>query len=273
MINKISFSGYKAILIIFFLFIRIALFSQIFLFQGIVKDERTLEPIPDVNITVFRTTRGTSSDYSGRFSINFDTLPAALIFTCLGYGNGYYKVTEIPKNPVEFLLNSKSYTLKEINITASNYSFVFRDKDYSVLHYELMGDNILLLVYRTLLKQSQLVLLNRSGDTLAVSPLPEVPPSGLFKDFLSNIHYFSASDASYQCSHNKASECIDFLYKTTVDSVKKFIKPFLFKIEGRLYFQESIANKFGTAIGYYEKGTGKKYMRQVVNYHHQRWWL
>jgi hypothetical protein len=32
-----------------------------------------------------------------------------------------------------------------------------------------------------------------------------------------------------------------------------------------LYFQESLADNFGTAIGYYEKGNGKKYIRQVIN--------
>ena len=128
-----------------------------------------------------------------------------------------------------------------------------------------MDNNVLLLIFRTLLKQSQLVLLNRSGDTLAVSQFTRVPPSRLFKDFLSNIHYFSKSDHAYQCFYNRDSKNIDFLYRTTVDSIQTLIKPYLFSMSDRLYFQENIANGFGTAIGFYKKGEGKKYIRQVIN--------
>ena len=253
------------LLTILFLLFNFVVFTQPFIFKGIVKDEQTLKPIPGVNIKVYGTTKGTATDNTGRFSINIDKIPVPMIFSCIGYENEFYKVTGIPKTPVEFLLRSKTYTLKEVNITSKNYSYLFKNRDYSVFDYELMDDNVLLLIFRTLLKQSELVLLDRSGDTLAVSKLPEVPPSRLFKDFLSNIHYFSKNDYAYQCSFNKASNDVDFLYKTTVDSVEKLLKPFLFNIGGRLYFQESLADNFGTAIGYYEKGNGKKYIRQVIN--------
>jgi hypothetical protein len=238
-------------LTIFFLFLPFVLLSQTLLFKGIVKDEQTLKPIPDINIKVFGTTQGTATNSTGRFSLRLDKIPAILIFSSVGYENEFYKVTEIPKTPVEFLLRSKSYTLKEVNVTSEKYSFLFKDKDYSVLDYELMDNNVLLLIFRTLLKQSQLVLLNRNGDTLAVSQLPEVPPSRLFKDFLSNIHYFSKSDHAYQCFYNRDSKNIDFLYRTTVDSIQTLIKPYLFSMSDRLYFQENIANGFGTAIGFY----------------------
>jgi hypothetical protein len=253
------------ILIILFIFFSFPQYSQSVIFKGTVKDEQTLKPLAEINIKVSGTTQGTSTDNSGSFSIILEKIPVILIFTCIGYENEYYKVIEIPQKPIEFLLRTKSYTLKEININSKNYSFLFKDKDYSVLDYELMDDNVLLLIFRTLLKQSQLVLLSRSGDTLAVSPLPEMPPSQLFKDFLSNIHYFTKSDFAYQCHYNKVSKGIDFLYKTTVDSIQKLVQPFLFKLDGRLYFQERIANNFGTAIGYYEKGSPKKYIRHVIN--------
>jgi hypothetical protein len=242
-----------------------SLFSQTSLFKGTVKDEQTLKPIPDVNIRVAGTTQGTATDNTGRFSLILYKIPSTLIFSCLGYEDEYYKISAVPVIPVEFLLSLKSYTLKEVNISAKNYTFLFKDRDYSVLDYELMDGNVLLLIFRMLLKQSELVLLDRTGDTLAVSNLPEVPPSRLFKDFLANIHYISKSDYAYQCYYNRESKNIDFIYKTTVDSIQKFIKPFLFSMAGRLYFQEKIANGFGTAIGFYEKGTGKKYIRQVIN--------
>lgn len=250
---------------VIFLFFSPVVFSQTLIFKGIVKDEQTLKPIQGVNIKVYDKAIGTVTDNTGKFSIKLDKIPTPIIFSCIGYENEFYNVTEIPKTPVTFLLRSKTYTLNEVSITSKNYSFLFKNNDYSVLDYELMDDNVLLLIFRNQLKQSELVLLNRSGDTLAVSKLPELPPSRFFKDFLSNIHYISKSDYAYQCNYNKTSHDIDFLYRTTVDSVKKFLTPFLFKIEDRLYFQESIANNFGTKIGYYEKSLGKKYIHQVMN--------
>jgi len=256
----------KSIVLTIFLFLfQFALYSQNLLFKGIVKDDHSLNPIPEVNIKVYGTNQGTATDNIGKFSIKLEKIPCTIVFSCIGYENEYYKVTETPKEPIEFLLSSKSYMLKEVNISSKNYSFLFKDKDYSVLDYELMDDNVLLLIFRTQIKKSQLILLSRSGDTLAISTLPELPPSKLFKDFLSNIHYFTKSGYAYECYYNKPTNGIDYIYKTTVDSLLRIINPFIFNMDGRLYFQQSIANKFGTAIGYYEKGTGKHYIRKVIN--------
>lgn len=155
--------------------------------------------------------------------------------------------------------------LQEVDISSKKYSFLFKNKDYSILDYELMDDKILLLIFRYQLKQSELVLLNRSGDTLAISTLPEFPPSSLYKDFLANIHYFSKSENSYQCIYSEQNKRIEFFPKTTVDSLQSYVQPFIFKMDDRLYFQEKIASGFGTAFGFYEKGTGKKYIRKCVN--------
>jgi hypothetical protein len=251
--------------IVLFLLITGTGFSQPLIFKGIVKDEQTQKPIPEVNIKVFGTTTGTSTDKAGRFSVNLDKIPVRVIFSCIGYEDEFYKVNAISKTPVEFLLRTKAYNLKEVKITSNNYSYLFKDKDYSVLDYELMDSNVMVLIYRTLLKESEIVLLSRGGDTLAVSSTPDPPPSRLYKDFMSNIHYFSKSDNAYQCRYNKAFENIDFLFKTKVDSVEKVLKPVLFRIGGRLYFQKSVANNFGTDIGYVEKGSKAKYIREVIN--------
>jgi len=250
---------------IFMLFIHCSVFSQTFLFKGIIKDEQTLKPIPEVNIKIAGTTEGTATDKAGRFVLKVDKIPATLEFSCVGYKDERYEITHIPGTRLEFLLSPQSYNLKEINITSNNYSFLFKDKDYSVLDYELMDDNILLLIFRTLLKQSQLVLLNRSGDTLTVSGLPELPASQLFRDFLFNVHYISKTGYAYQCFYNRDAKTLDFLYKTTLDSLRTLFKPFIFIMSGHVYFQERIFKGFGTTFGYIEPRVGKKYIRQVIN--------
>jgi len=249
----------------FFFTIQIIAFSQTYLFKGNIVDELTLRPIQDVNIKVYGTTKGTSTDKAGSFTLTFNKIPAELVFTCIGYETATFEITKNSGKTIEFLLRPKSYMLQEVDISSKKYSFLFKDKDYSVLDYELMDDKILLLVFRYQLKQSELVLLNRSGDTLAISTLPELPPASLYKDFLANLHYFSKADNSYQCIYNEQNTRIEFFPKTTVDSLQSFVQRFIFKIDERLYFQEKIASGYGTAFGFYEKGTGKKYIRHVLN--------
>jgi hypothetical protein len=262
--NLTGFIKLVYLLVIFFT-IHSSAYSQTILFKGIIKDEQTLKPIQSVNIIVYGTIKGTSTDIAGSFSLTFNNIPAELIITCIGYEPATYEITKIPGKTIEFLLRPKSYMLQEVDISSKKYSFLFKDKDYSVLDYELMDDKILLLIFRYQLKQSELVLLNRSGDTLAISNLPEVPPALLFKDFLANVHYFSKGDNSYQCFYNDQNSRIEFFPKTPVDSLYAFVKPFIFKMADRLYFQEKIASGFGTAFGFYEKGTGKKNIRKFLN--------
>ncbi|MEI7727910.1 MAG: hypothetical protein WCK09_22575, partial [Bacteroidota bacterium] len=190
---------------------------------------------------------------------------AELIFTCIGYEPATFEITKIPGKTIEFQLRPKSYMLGEVDISARKYSFLFKDKDYSVFDYEISGDNLVLLVFKNQLKQSELVLLARNGDTLAISPLPEVPPAKLFKDFLANVHYLSKSEKAYQVFYDEQNSRIAFFHGKPLDSLLVFVKPFIFKIEERLYFQEPLAGGFGTAFGFYKKGSGKKYIKHVLN--------
>ena len=248
-----------------FLLIPCFIYAQTVIFKGVVRDVSTLKPVQDVNIKVHKSVSGTSTGIKGDFSLEITRIPATLIITCVGYESIYYDVTDEQQVPVEFLLTPKSYPLREVDISSRKYSYLFKDKDYSVLDYELMDDNILLLVFRNQLSRSELVLLNRTGDTLATSKLPEVPPAALYKDFLANVHYFSRAGNAYQCFFKKESNRIEFINNTSVDSLISFIKPFIFEMSGRLYFQESLANGFGTAVGFYEEGGDKIYIRKHLS--------
>lgn len=191
--------------IVLFLTIQTITFAQTTLFKGIIIDEQTSKPIQDVNIKVHGTTKGTSTDIAGNFSLTINEFPVELIFTCIGYESATFEATKFSGKTIKFILRPKSYMLQEVNISSKKYTFIFKDKDYSVLDYELMDDRILLLIFRYQLKKSEIVLLSRSGDTLAISTLPELPPASLYKDFLSNVHYISKMENSYQCFYNQYS--------------------------------------------------------------------
>jgi hypothetical protein len=240
-------------------------FSQPVTISGTVRDELTRKPVRDVNVKVYGKVQGTATDKAGTFTLKLAKVPATLVLSCIGYEDAYFDIMKPSPVPFEFLLRPKSYMLQEVDISTKKYSFLFKDKAYSVFDYDLMGDNVLLLIFRTVLRKSELVLLNRSGDTVAISPLPELPPSSLYRDFLDNVHYLSGPGNAYQCFLDTASRRIDFIHQTKTDSLLKMVKPYLFKMSDRLYFQESYAGGFGTAIGYNAKGVSKQYIRKYVN--------
>lgn len=264
-IINVHFLFKSACLTVLFFSIHDIICSQTVLFTGTIKDEQTLKPVLNVNIRVYGTDLGTSTDHAGNFSLQVDQVPATLIFTCMGYEDASYTITAVLKKTVEFQLRPKSYLLREVDISSKNYTFMFKDQDYSVLDYEIMGDNLALLVFRYQLKQSELILLSPDGDTLAISLLPELPPAKLFKDFLANVHYISKAANAYQFLFNEPDNRIEFYHPKSDDSLQAFLKPFIFKTADRLYFQEILAGGFGTAFGFYEKGAGKKYLRSVIN--------
>ena len=104
--------------------------------------------------------------------------------------------------------------LEGVAISASPVIPVFKDDHYSVLDYEIMDDNLLLLVYRYRLKRSQLVLLTRLGDTLDYTDAPEIP-SKLYKDALNNVHYVTQSGKAYQCFFYAGAKKLIFPYITS----------------------------------------------------------
>lgn len=254
-----------AILVLAMICLPVLLLSQVYTFKGIVKDEQTLKPLAEVNISIPGTSQGTSTNKDGKFSLRISKLPSTLVFSCIGYENEEYQLKTFGHTTAEFLLTSKAYILKEVSISSRNFSFLFKDKEFSVLDYEFMDDKILLLVFRSVLKHSELILINLAGDTLALINPPEQPPSLLYKDFLGNLHYCSKAGSAFQCCFFRDSGIFGFSHKTTLDSLQNLFEPFIFTMCDKVYFQEKMASGFGAAFGYIEPGKGKKYIRKVIN--------
>ncbi len=236
-------------------------FSQSIVVKGIVKDENTQVPIRDVNIIINGTNQGFITDHTGRFSLVLDKIPAAITLSCVGYETVYYDIAKISATPLAMIMRPRIYSLKEVEIPAKRFEYVFKDPDYSVLDYEIMDDNILLLIFRYQLKRSELILLTLSGDTISISPVPEMKPKNLFKDFLGNVHYVSTKGNAFQCFYNDRLKHFGFIYKISFDSLRMIALPFLFTSGDRCYFQEFTPDGFGARIGYYDKEHNKEYIR------------
>jgi len=231
------------------------------LIHGIVQDEITRNPIPNVNIRVNGTTEGCFSGVDGKFTLNLDKTPCSLTITCVGYEAVYYDLRKVPARPLDLVMRKTTQLLKEVDISSKALKVVFSDRNYSVLDYEIMDDRLLLIIFRYQLKRSEVVLLTLSGDTLSIVPVPEQKPKCLFRDFLGNVHFVSTKGNAFQCYYNEMNRQLGFMAETTYDSLKLMVRPFLFVSGDRLYFRELSPDGFGARIGYIDQDHNKRYIR------------
>jgi hypothetical protein len=240
-------------------------FPQAVVIHGTVKDSHSGEPVENANISVNGSDEGTFTDLKGQFSIRLHGFPASLRVSCIGYKPLYYTLEVMPDKSLELLLKSAVYELHEVDIKATRFSYVFRDRNYSILDYEIMDNRLLLLVFRYRLKHTELILLSAAGDTLAIEPVPELKPLTLYKDFLENVHYISSGGNAFLCRFDELRGTIDFPFKTTYDSLLRMVHSFLFKLGDRFYFEEYTPDGLGKNFGYFDSEGRKTYIQTLQN--------
>jgi len=253
----------RFLLICFFFVISCHLFSQGFRLRGVIRNEQTRLPIENVNLKVQKSTLGSATDKEGRFILSLDRIPCIVTISCIGYHQISLEIADIVNKTVEIYLSPKVQELDAVTISDHKATVLYKDEDFSVLDYEILEENLLLIVFRYQLKRAELVLLTRDGDTLDVSKAPEVPALELFKDVFGNVHYLSRKGKAYQCYYNPALGKLMFPYACPSDSLKTIMGQFLFSMNDRLYFQENNPDRFTTRIGFYSKDQGKRYARNI----------
>lgn len=239
------------------------LYAQPLVIHGKVSDNQSGKPLAYVNIRISGTQEGTFTGPDGMFALKVKRLPVSITVTSVGYEPMFYDIDKIPQKQISLSLSPKAYSLQEIDVKAVNFNFVYKDLKYSILDYEIMEDKLLLLVFRTQLKNSELILLETNGDTLTISNVPEQKPKCLYKDFLGTVHYISNRGNAFQCFYNENLKKLEFPFHTAHEKLVKTVKPFLFSIGGRLYFQELSPDGLGTNFGYYDTTHNKQYIHTV----------
>jgi hypothetical protein len=256
----------KSVSYFLFLFIfPVIAVSQQFKLQGTVVNSETGIPIENVNLKVINTVYGTATNKEGRFGVVIPALPAIIEVTCIGFESLSIEISKSVLKPIRIALYPSVKQLEGITISEGKAIPLYEDPDYSVLDYEIMNDNLLLLIFRYQLKRSELLLLTRWGDTLAQTGLPELPPSRLYKDPLGNVHYFSKKGNAYQCYYDVSVRTLSFPYKYSTDEVLKAFGSIKFEMSKRLFFQEDTPTGFSTQLGYFDNENGKKYLHLADN--------
>lgn len=171
-------------------------------FKGKVLDRVTNLAVPDVNIGIIDSRRGTSTNQKGEFSMILYNLPVFLVISHLGYETQRIWIDDVSTS-ITILLNPGANLLQEVEIKANNNPLpFFKDHQYSVLDYEIDSSLVYMLIYKFRLANAELFCKNVSGDTLARSGILPFKPVGLFRDCMGNIHVLSA-DSSYQVKRDQ----------------------------------------------------------------------
>ncbi len=105
---------------------------------GIVRDSKTGETIPGVNVLVLSSRDGAATDQSGKFSVRTGIENDTLAFSCIGYL--LQQVAVKKKSRLDVFLVEESKKLEEVVVTALNVNRTKNSLGYSVS--TVKGDDI-----------------------------------------------------------------------------------------------------------------------------------
>ncbi|MEI7661061.1 MAG: carboxypeptidase-like regulatory domain-containing protein [Bacteroidota bacterium] len=248
----------KSHLFFLLIFLPRLLFSQSPELKGILLNSATGEPVANAHVKVRKPGMGTVTGQAGTFSLAIPTLPAIIDFSCMGYEGISEEISTLTGELRTFYLKPRTYLLDVVTISDKPALTLYKDEDYSVLDFDFLDSCLLLVVFRNQLKHAEIILMTTGGDTLAAVPVPSSPALGLYRDVLSNIHYITRRDEAFQADYDPVLHRLTFPFRTSFDTIRKYIGGYRFLLGNRLWFQEDSPAGFMTAIGYYSPREGRK---------------
>ncbi len=207
-LNKMKTENFKISIwvlfcVVFFLIISIGnLFSQVII--GNVFDCGNNDPIENVNIHVKGTSIGSSSNKFGFFEINYNfnkKEKQLLIISHLNYNEKIIDLNEgqIP-DTLNICLESKAINLSETTISAG-FTNVYGQHNYSILDFNFIDKNVLLLVLDYRKNAKDLILTNSLFDTISYLSSESLKKAiNIYKDCMGKCHVV-CKDTVYQIDY------------------------------------------------------------------------
>jgi iron complex outermembrane receptor protein len=107
----------KKITIFLFLFVSILTNAQTFTLNGKVVNENK-EPLPGATVLVKEENKGTSTDFDGKFRVNFPKGKYIIQVSFVGYKSVSREITLTKNDEIEFVLSANSTVLEEVLVSA-----------------------------------------------------------------------------------------------------------------------------------------------------------
>ena len=217
-------------------------------------------PIENVHITEKNSVTGGVTSSSGFCSLKIDNLPTVLEFTHVSYDAVRITLQEANDDTLWVSMIPKSIDLEAVSVYAGRIG-AYRQPDYVIEDFELLGDQILILQRnKQSMMEFRLLLTNDVFDTQIISALPShIEPLHFFKDCLEQCHIVT-SDSVYQVVKSDTALFIDNpMEKSRFSTI---MSDCLFSLGEQVYFQR-IENK-GYTYEFYSVNDKTKEVHHLV---------
>ncbi|MCD4746021.1 MAG: carboxypeptidase-like regulatory domain-containing protein [Bacteroidales bacterium] len=222
------------LLIVFYFFIIFPTISQTF--EGKIVDSINYKGIENANIAILENKKGTITNKHGNFLIENVKIPITLQISCIGYETKTYKIKSTNLNKIHIIrLSPKVFLLDDVIITGNEVNLIYKDRNFSVLDFEIKNNTLILLIYKSNLNNCKLITLDLNGDTIFALTLKN-KAKGLYKDIFSNIYLISNDDKLYQILLKNDS--IKFKKPLSFKLLKNDLETYQFKLNEKYFFKD-----------------------------------
>ena len=265
--NKKFYCHLRKWIVLLFVFSVLSLYSQTkpHIITGYVIDSVNQMPIENAHIISMESRIGLVSDKDGFFKMIVPKETITLKISFLGYYSKRLSLSISHDTTILVSLVSRIFELGEVAIKDENNIYNPKQKKYSVLDYDFMGDSLLVLQKRRSLGGTpSLVLLNWNFDTIAVNTNLPKGAHQIFKDCL-NSHHIITNDSAYQIAFDQEGVILYQPYGLL--EFYRIMEHCLFRKDGNIFFESSIYQGYGQEIIYINEKdkTRNLFVRYVDN--------
>jgi hypothetical protein len=231
-------------------------------FHGKIIDDTTNKPIPNATVTG-KGILGTTSMNNGTFEIDIVDYPCIISISHLAYQPVDIVIQSPTQDGLEIIMVPKAVEIEQVVISQNRIKRYLANKDFYVVDYDFIGDNIYVIGFENKnLSKGKVILLNPTEDTLGYCSIKK--PRKLFRDAFGNIHLIT-KDSIFQLYYDSSN--LRLLYPSTVDEIPMDFLNLKF-VNGAKFLFKNIS-PFEQSHQYYVVDTlnrAKENLTNIVNY-------
>jgi len=208
-----------------------------------IKDIRTNKAISNVNVIVKNNYVGTSSATNGFCKIITYALPVTLQFSHVSYKNKSITLNRKKIHDTIIVHLEPNLLLLEQVIISAKRESVFKQPKYSIMDFEFLGDQLVILEYnKSKFKEFRLLITDSFFNVKTIYNIPShIKPTNLFTDCLDYCHLV-AQDSAYQISYS--NELLSLNYPMEIERFHTVLDNCLFKTDSNMFFQHRFRNGY-----------------------------
>ncbi|MEZ5083556.1 MAG: carboxypeptidase-like regulatory domain-containing protein [Bacteroidales bacterium] len=228
---------------------------------GRVVDEITGEPIENANVFIKNTSNGTTTNELGEFTISYNSLPLILEFSHISFKTKLISIKFHPIRDLQITLEQAVRELSQVTILSQRIDTLYANEYYSVLDYELVEEGILVLIFKTRLSHSELILLNNQNQiTQDLKVLPG-KPLALIRDCLAEIQLiFNDKISQVRITEDK----LFLLRPYAHEEYKRVMDGCLFLAGKNLFFEEFSPDFLAKRFFYIDTLDGSEHLLKEI---------